>query len=411
MNNKSKIELKNKNSNNNVINILEKISKGNSPKTNYNNFKNLNKILMCAICVLVGICITPTLIQKPSKNVFVRYNSSDSPNTNDKEKTVKNKSNKKDKSAKKLNHEKSNHQKLKSKKPKNKTKPKNAFKLNKSKEKTISKCQNTDVPYLNNLTYQNNIYGNSVSNVLNGNFLAEEDNWFYYIDYNDSNYVYRTNILDGKTDLILHIPCKEINVLNGKLYAISSEFDNELIIYDLQTNQYQKATVNENYLNLSCDYAISCDENGIYKTFLYDTNKIGKEIYSGDIDKCALYNQTIYFIESDNLYSIDIDGNNKILIKENVQNFAISNSEIYYVFNNKLYSLDTEEPLYDILLSAINIYDNTIYFSNENDDGKLYSINITTSEIQKLSDNIVEKICVTKNKIAVITPDHQIIFV
>ena len=78
MNNKSKIELKSKNSNNNVIINLEKISNGNGPKINRGNFKNLNKFLMCVACVLIGICVTPTLIQKPNKNVFVKYDNPDS---------------------------------------------------------------------------------------------------------------------------------------------------------------------------------------------------------------------------------------------------------------------------------------------------------------------------------------------
>lgn len=406
MNNKSKIELKSKNSNNNVIINLEKISNGNGPKINYGNFQNLNKFLMCVACVLIGICVTPTLTQTPNKNVFVKYDNPDSQNTNDKEKTVKNNSHNSNKKSKEPKHEK-----LKHKKPKNKHKLNESLKVNQPKTSNIFENKNTNFNKIYDSTYQNNIYGNSVSNVLNGNFLAEEDNWFYYIDYADSNYVYRTNILNQTTELILSIPCKEINILKGKLYAISVNPNNKLIVYDIQTNDYNEISVNENCLNSSDDYIISCDENGIYKNFIDDINKTRTKIYDGDVEKCTLYNEIIYFIESNNLYSIDLDGNNKILIKENVQNFAITDSQIYYITNNQLYSLDDEESLYNIYLNAVNIYNDTIYFRNENDDGKLYSINMTTSEITKLSNEIAEKICVTKHKIAIITPENKLVFI
>lgn len=406
MNNKSKIELKSKNSNNNVIINLEKISNGNGPKINYSNFKNLNKFLMCIACVLVGICITPTLTQKPNKNVFVKYDNPDSQSTSDKEKSVKNNSHNSNK-----NNKKPKHEKFKYKKPKNKHKLNNYLKVAKPKTNTIFENQNTNFDELDNSTYRNNIYGNSVSNVLNGNFLAEENNWFYYIDYRDSNYVYRTNILNGTTELILDIPCKEINILKGKLYAIFLNPSNKIIIYDIQTNQYKESAISQNCLNSSFNYTISCDENGIYRNFIDDSNKPRIEIYAGDIEKCVLFNQTIYFIESNNLYSIDLDGNNNILIKENVQHFAVTDSQIYYISDNQLYSIDEEDPLYDICLGAINIYNNTIYFSNENDNGKLYSINMITSEITKISDEIAEKICVTEHKIAIITPENKIVFI
>lgn len=408
MNNNAKIKLKNSNSNKNVINTLEKMSTGNVTKINYNSFKPLSNFLICAICVLIGICITPTLLQKHDKNVFVKYGNSDSQGTNSKDKTVKSNFKNKNKNIKELDHKKPKSKKLKSKLDNN---HKVNNKIHKSKENVTDNKQDINMSETNRSTYQGNFYGNSMSNVLNGNFLAEENNSIFYIDYNDSNYVYRIDIFTGQTDLILDIPCKEICILNGKLYAISSYFGNELIIYDIQTNEYKKTNVGEKCLSLSCEYIIFCDKNGIYKNSMLDESKLTKEIYSGDINTCALYDQTIYFIEHNNLYSIDLDGNNKILIKENVQTFAINNSQIYYVSNNQLYSTNSDEPIYDVLLSSINIYNNTIYFSNENDGGKLYSINITTSEIQKLSDDIAEQICVTEHKIAIITPECKIVFI
>ena len=408
MNNNLKIKLKNKNSNKNVINTLEKISTGNITKINCNNFKTLSNFLICAICVLVGICITPTLLQKHDKNIFVKYNNSDSQSTNNKEKAVKSNPNNSNKHAKSFNHKKSKSQHLKNK-------LNNAYKINnkirKSKENGANKEQNTDINKTNDIEYQNNFYGNSISNVLNGNFLAEEDDSLFYINYNDSNYIYRIDILTGQTDLILNIPCREICILNGKLYAVSLDFNDELIIYDIQTNEYKKANISKRCLNINCDYIVSCDENGIYKSCMFDTSNLTKEIHAGDINKCALYDEVIYFIEYDNLYSINLDGNNQTLIKENVQNFAISNSEIYYVSNNQLYSTNSDKPIYDISLSAINIYNNTLFFSNEDDGGKLYSINMLTSEIQKLSDDVAEQICVTDHKVAIITPECNIVLI
>ena len=425
MNNNSKIKLKNEDSNKNITNTLEKISTGNIAKMNHNNFKSLSNFLICAICVLVGICITPTLLQKQDKNVFVKHNSSNSQSTSGKEKPVKHNSTSHSKSAKKLNHKKPKPKNFKSKiklnnKKLNNTKLNNT-KLNNTKlnnnigkikgKANISK-QCEDVHEINNdLSHQNSVYGNSIFNTLNGNFFAENADSFFYINRNDSNYVYGTNIFNGETELILDISCKEIFLLNNKLYVIPLDFGCELIIYDIQKNEYERTAVGEKCLSLNDNYIISCDNSGIYKSYMSDASRMARMIYTGNIDKCVLCNQTVYFIESNKLYSIDLYGSNKILIKENVQNFAINNSELYYVSNNRLYSTNSDEPLYDVLLSAINIYDNTIYFSNENDNGKLYSINMITSEIQKLSDNVAKQICVTKHNVAIMTPEGKMVII
>ena len=400
MNNPSKIKLKTQDSNSNVVKSLERISNGNFPRADNRSFKLFSTLATCLMCVLIGVCLTPALTQKQNKNVFIRHNQ------------PANASEVKETAAKDA--------KCRCKNCKNKSSDKKP-KIKKSKKKTdpvpdgggsggVELLESEIMSELRDFPYHSNKFGNSVSNVLNGNLISEEDDWLYYIDYNDSCFVYRTNLKSGETERVLDVACDEICVFKNKLYAKCKEIDKCLMTYDFFKKQYSNnVSAGDRFISVGSGCIISCDNSNIYKSYDDDVGSSEEVIYSGNITKCAMHNDSVYFIESGNLFSMDIDGENQKLLKKNVQTFSTDNSKIYYLSNKKLYSLDDDALMSDISMNVINIYNGAIYFSNADDGGKLYSMNLDGTQIKKLSDFCAEKICVTPHKIAIKTESGQII--
>ena len=401
MSSPSKIKLKMKDSNSNVVKSLERMSNGNFPRANNKNFKLFRTLTTCLMCVLIGICLTPALTQKQNKNVFIRHNQP--ANVSD----VKETAAKGAKCSCKNSKNKSGDKKPKIKKSKKKPDPAPGG----GDLRGVELLEDEVMSELHDFPYHSNKSGNSVSNVLNGNLISEEDDWFYYIDYNDSCFIYRTNLKSGETERVLDVACDEICVFKNKLYARCKEIDKCLMTYDFFKKQYSNnVAAGDRFISVGSGCIISCDDSNIYKSYDNDMGSFEKIIiYSGNITKCAMHNDSVYFIESGNLFLMDIDGENQKLLKENVQTFSIENSKIYYLSNNKLYSLDDDVLVSDISMNVINIYNGVVYFSNADDAGKLYSMNLDGAQIKKLSDFCAEKICVTPHKIAIKTESDQVI--
>ena len=400
MDNPSKIKLKIKDSNSNVVKSLERMSSGNFPRANNKSFKLFSTLATSLMCVLIGMCLTPALTQKQNKNVFIRHNQPANASE------AKEKAAKGEKCGCKNCKNKSGEKKPKSKKSKKKPDPA----LDGGNLGKVELLESEIMSELRDFPYHSNKFGNSVSNVLNGNLISEEDDWFYYIDYNDSCFVYRTNLKSGETERVLDVACDEICVFKNKLYAKCKEIDKCLMTYDFFKKQYSNnVSAGDRFISVGSGCIISCDNSNIYKSYDDYMGSFEEVIYSGNITKCAMHNDSVYFIDSGNLFSIDISGENQKLIKENVQTFSTDNSKIYYLSNNNLYSLDDDALMSDISMNVINIYNGTIYFSNADDGGKLYSMNLDGTQIKKLSDFCAEKICVTPHKIAIRTESRQII--
>ena len=401
MDNRSKIKLKTQGSNSNVINSLEKISNGNFPRANSKSFKLFSAFATCLMCVLIGICLTPALTQKHNRNVFIRHNQP--ANVSEaKGATAQN-----ERCCCKNCKNRSCDKKPKTKKSRKKPKLKSAG----GDSGGVWLAEDEIVPSLHSPPYHSNKFGNSVSNILNGNFISEEDDWFYYIDYNDSCFVYRTNLKSGETECVFDVPCCEICVFGNKLYAKCKEFDGCLMTFDFFKKQHgNDVPAGDFFISVSPECVISCDNFNIYKSYDNGMQTPKTIIYSGDITMCAVHNASVYFIESGNLYIMGINGENPTLLKEDVQTFSADNSKIYYLSGNKLYSLDDDVLVSDISMSAINIYDGVVYFSNADDGKKLYSMNIDGAQVKKLSDFCAEKICITAHKIAIKTESGQVMF-
>ncbi len=401
MGNPSKIKLKIKDSNSNVVKSLERMSNGNFPRANNKSFKLFSTLATCLMCVLIGICLTPALTQKQNKNVFIRHNQP--ANASDVKETAAKGAKCRCKNCK----NKSGDKKPKTKKSRKKPDPA----LGGGGLGGVEPLEDRVMSELRSFPYRSNKSGNSVSNVLNGNFISEEDDWFFYIDCDDSCFVYRTNLKSGETERVLDVSCDEICVFKNKLYAKCKEIDKCLMTYDLSKKQCSNnVAAGDRFISVGSGFIISCDGSNIYKSYDHDMGSFEKAIiYSGNITKCAMHNDSVYFIESGNLFSMDIDGENQELLKENVQTFSVDNSKIYYLLNNKLYSLDDDVLVSNISMNVINIYNGVVYFSNADDAGKLYSMDLDGAQIKKLSDFRAEKICVTPHKIAIKAESSQII--
>ncbi|MDE5852845.1 MAG: DUF5050 domain-containing protein [Oscillospiraceae bacterium] len=393
MDKETKIKLIDENSGNRVHKKLEEISK---QKTSVDEDKHkLNNLFVpFAICMIIGIWIGFLLSSYGfNGSMFVYYNQDTSESSNSSKGAKNSKSSKSKKSS-------SNSVKAKSSKSSKSKTSKNS----KSKD---SDSQSTDGDEKHG--YINNSIGNTVSNILNGGFLAEEDEWIYYIDSDVSNNLYRKNYNNLNVETVFDVPISAINILKNKVYAKQTNLSYLMIQKEIDKNILSVSSIGCDYISVFSDYIITSDNNGIYYMTQNSDIDYKDAIYTGEITSSAVYDNIIYFVQYDSLYQIDIKGNNKKLIKENISTFTVGDFGLYYISNNKLYINGNDSPLFGISLSSLNIHDGVIYFGNLNDGNKLYSINLDGSNLQKLSDVKADKICVTDHQIAVKSDDRVIL--
>ncbi len=393
MDKETKIKLIDENSENRVYKKLEEISK---QKTSVDQDKpKLNNLFVpLAVCMIIGIWIGFLLSSYGfNGSMFVYYNQDTSKSSNSSKGTKNSKSSKSKKSNSGSTKTKS------SKSSKSKT-----SKNSKSKD---SAGQSIDDDEKHD--YVNNSIGNTVSNILNGGFLAEEDEWIYYIDSDVSNNLYRKNYNNLDIETIFDVPISAINILKNKVYAKQTNLSYLMIQKEIDKNILSVSSIGCDYISAFSDYIITSDNNGIYYMTQNSDIDYKDAIYTGEMTSSAVYDNTIYFVQYNSLYQMDIKGNNKKLIKENISAFTVGDFGLYYVSDNKLYINGNDSPLFGISLCSLNIHDNIIYFGNLNDGNKLYSINLDGSNLQKLSDVKADKICVTDHQIAVKSYDRVIL--
>ncbi|GKX32082.1 hypothetical protein SH1V18_45620 [Vallitalea longa] len=299
--------------------------------------------------------------------------------------------------------------------------------------------------YYDNKMYSCNLDGSNETQLfdLDVNNIYVVDDVIYY---NQDEYLYKINSYDGKKDeLFLEKGLKNFYEKDCYLYfygqnriwKVKCDLSEKEIFIGTGGEFHHKMyiKVDDRILSKNCEN-LDSNENSTYKLFevvggdmgkkisdiainIFDTNNgivyytdaKDKKLYSYDIknnqkqliiDKMVgsfiIYNNTIYYTDMDNeykLYYLDLYKNvtNKITDIP-VSNLKQSGSTIYFIDNKKrigIYdSISKGECKYiDVFTTIYDISEDTIYYKNENDNGKLYKIKNDGTENVNITENIV----------------------
>jgi hypothetical protein len=223
--------------------------------------------------------------------------------------------------------------------------------------------------------------GNTIGNILNGGFIAKENDWLYYNQRGTSLYGYLSKIkpdLTMDTRLVSDEPTY-INVLNGWVYYRSGREDGK--IYKIKTDGTERT-------QLSADSSTHILVRG---DWIYYVNQA----------------------DGAKIYKIRVDGTERTKLNEDhSSSINLIGNWIYYqnmTDQHKPYRVridGTERAeLNDTSAHGMIILGDLIYFRNPADENRIYRMGIDGSNKTKLSENPTSKFNVSDGWVYYTTVD------
>ncbi|MEI2358746.1 DUF5050 domain-containing protein [Mesobacillus zeae] len=270
-----------------------------------------------------------------------------------------------------------------------------------------------------------NLNGNSYGNIINGGFVAKQDNILFYMKYNNSNipFISSNAIMAKKEDGTKEVKITSkgfggINVKNEWLYYTVLPFSDVPMLYrvKLDGTEKEKLVKGADYVQVNHDkvYYYNKIKNGLYKMNLDGTDKV--QLYSPKAEVTMNFfvdGEQIYFYkpidengDGGKLYSMSLNGKNIKKLNDTESYFQIikgvDEEYLYYIDEDEyLYKVDKqsgkEMKITDQKFSSIIVDKNWIYFLNAGDHYHLYKMKKNGEQSQLLIEKEVSDINVLDN--------------
>lgn len=229
----------------------------------------------------------------------------------------------------------------------------------KSSDKTVNIDKSSDEKHSNDFNGVSNTRGNTVGNITNGGYVAEQDGWIYY----------RNSSIDGKLCKIKMDDTVEMQLSQDKI-----EFINVIGNWVYYSNESDKGQI----------YKVKID--GTERTQLNDAKSRFLNVLDG----------WIYYVnvtDGSKIYKIKTDGTENTKINDNKSDYpVVLDGWIYYI--NK----DSDSNVYKISIngtdstmfigsggsSCLNASGGTLYYIN--DFGSLFAIGMDGIGLVRIND-------------------------
>jgi hypothetical protein len=200
---------------------------------------------------------------------------------------------------------------------------------------------------------------------------------------------------------IMYIKVKDKIITKNHEYEdyITGDFSYKLFefTHDELGKKISEATINK----------FDSDGEILYYTDIKSNNLYSIDVITGEKQLILDKNIGSFMIDSGDIYYTDIDNNynlirfNKntndtdIIIDVPVSNIKKFDDKIYFINDKKIGILQDKTIKYiDVFTSVYSILDKYIYYKNEDDNGKLYKIKIDGTDNSKITDYVVKDICI-----------------
>ncbi|MGE7767541.1 DUF5050 domain-containing protein [Peribacillus sp. NPDC096540] len=267
--------------------------------------------------------------------------------------------------------------------------------------------------------------GNSYGNVMNGGFVAKQDNLFIFMKYNNSGIPFfsRNSIMAKKEESSndVKITSKGFGDLNVKgewIYYTVMPFSDTPILYRVNVDGSGKEKLVEGawYVQVVDEQVYYYDviKNGLYKMNLDGKDKV--HIYSPKAEVTMNFvvdHEQIYFYKpidengyDGKLYSMSLNGDNLKKLNDTLSNLQIIAGED----EESLYYTDEEESLFkvdkkngkeikisDQKFSSMFVDENWIYYLNAGEHYHLYKIKKNGDQNTLLLEKEMSEINILEN--------------
>jgi len=241
--------------------------------------------------------------------------------------------------------------------------------------------------------------GNSNSNVQNNGFTQASGDYVYFINYNDSGKLYKTNTITNiTTKLMDDTNLCGINVIGNYIYYTRWESGSEGIYRVALDGSAKSLILNKIARGLiyKDGYLFFIDENNGGKLCKVNVDGTGyKVLYDYLIYTFWINEDSIFASDGGSIYKMDINGYtvNKL---SNIQAFLFCSDGKYLYYGDNSYfggfmranldgtgitTMSSAKP------ATMNYDDGIIYFCNTSDGGKLYKVKTDGTGLTKLCDD------------------------
>jgi len=232
-----------------------------------------------------------------------------------------------------------------------------------------------------------NVVGNTPGNINNAGFAAIQGNWIYFLG--NLGEIYRMRPDGSRMEMINEKGGNSINVVGDWIYYINT------YIYKMRLNGSrvtQLNSVESGYLTVIGDwiYYTNTDENMHVYKMKTDGSEVTKVVRDA-VESFTIYGDWIYYSNFDDewaIYKIRTDGTGRERLDRDESEFVTAaGDKIYYmtpldfesgVEKNVIFEINTDGTGKRLLwlqdADSLNLVDEWIYFSNIEDDGKIYRI-------------------------------------
>jgi len=267
-----------------------------------------------------------------------------------------------------------------------------------------SSCTNKDVPVIEHMT--------SSGNIQNGGYVIKFDNCYIYANADDNNNLYKSSmhISDGEKIAGGHY-FYEMNLYNNEIYYVASS-PGEVWKISIDGSP-KKRLIEQKVGNLiiydeHIYYRLS-EDNDWGKLYSADLNGRNRKLLKEQVKKFCIYDGLIYYfdIKTNELCSMNIDGTKNTVINDSyVNNIFVQNDMLIYSDHNrqdKLYAYDLknniEKCISEDMCWDINGNDDWIFYRNQSDAGSLYCVNFDGKLKHKLIEKNISDILIVEDTV------------
>ena len=237
--------------------------------------------------------------------------------------------------------------------------------------------------------------GNSIGNIRNYGYMAENGGWIYFVapdEKGEKMCIYKCRKDGSRKEIILteNWDILGLNVYKNKVYFIA--IDNTSIAEDESDTDNNKI------------YRMNLDGS---KLEIINDNQFNNDSY----EIYAVQNKIYYIGVDSNIYSMDLNGENKKVINSDETGF-IGITEKYILFNviekdeegnskTVTYSMDlngeNRKPITGQRLYSVNVVDDIVYYVD--DEKHVYKVDLETGENTKISETSAYNMNISNDKI------------
>lgn len=265
------------------------------------------------------------------------------------------------------------------------------------------------IGYIKGNSYDTTDVGNTHSNIANRPVVNKSDSKFYFAD----NYIYEIDE-NNKCSVFVEHEATDLMIHDGWIYYVN--YDDGQLIYrtNLETRESEiVSTKAGGYINIVDDtlyYAslYGTSYSGIYKVDLNNIDKDNPQVVTVDWASHLLYyDNRLYFIneaDASRLYSMKLDGTDRQISAGNATScFAFHNGTLYYSNVFGIYKCrpdgSNEQQISKMRTTTFNVTDDYIYHcfyadSSSSYDQSLYRMKLDGSEEIALTADSGSNICV-----------------